>query len=219
MKTSYRLVVFDWEGTLGDTLGHVLNALAVQAARLQFGELNEQLARQHVVLGLAMTVKKSFPDLSIHQHEQLLCAVQESLASTHSDVFLFPGVMEIVQGLHDAGVKLAIATNKGPQSLQRVLQASGLDKFFKVTRAAGQAPAKPCPQMLEEIMEEFGVLAADTLMVGDSVADIDMASQINVDAIGMDFYHQQKAGLLEAGALIVFDNYSQLTQHLELSTH
>ena len=52
-------------------------------------------------------------------------------------------------------------------------------------------------------------------MIGDSVADIEMASRAGVDAIGIDFYHQQKAALLEAGALAVFDNYTELTRYLQ----
>ena len=101
-------------------------------------------------------------------------------------------------------------------SLQRALQASGLDVFFTITRSAGQVPAKPCPQMLEEIMEACGVTASQTLMIGDSVSDVEMSRQVNVDVIGFDFYHQQAANLRAAGALDVFDDYRQLARHLGL---
>ncbi len=217
MKKRYHLVVFDWEGTLGDTLGHVLNTLVTQAARLSLGEVDESLARQYVVLGLAKAIHKLFPTLSLHQHEQLLLAVQESLSITSPDACLFPGARACVEELHQAGVALAIATNKGPHSLQRALQDSGLDDLFKVTRAAGQVPPKPCPQMIEEIMTVFGVFPSETLMIGDSVADIEMASRAGVDAIGIDFYHQQRAALLEAGALVVFDDYKTLAHYLQQS--
>ena len=215
MKKRYRLVVFDWEGTLGDTLGHVLNTLVEEAARLELGEVDELLARQYVMLGLAKAINKLFPRVSLHQHEQLLQAVQEVLSTTSADACLFPGAKQCVEDMHQAGMALAIATNKGPQSLQRVLQESGLDDFFKVTRAAGQVPPKPCPQMIEEIMAVFGETPSETLMIGDSVADLEMASRAGVDAIGIDFYHQQKAALLEAGALAVFDNYTELTRYLQ----
>lgn len=217
MKKRYHLVVFDWEGTLGDTLGHVLNTLVTQASRLSLGEVDESLARQYVVLGLAKAIHKLFPTLSLHQHEQLLLAVQESLSITSPDACLFPGARACVEELHQAGVALAIATNKGPHSLQRALQDSGLDDLFKVTRAAGQVPPKPCPQMIEEIMTVFGVFPSETLMIGDSVADIEMASRAGVDAIGIDFYHQQRAALLEAGALVVFDDYTTLAHYLQQS--
>lgn len=219
MKKPYHLVVFDWEGTLGDTLGHVLNVLADQARQLQFGELDEELARQCVALalGLSVAVKKLYPHLSMHQQEQLLHAVQHALSTTSSDACLFPGSLFIVEKMQAAGLDLAIATNKGPHSLQRALQESGLDAFFKVTRAAGQAPPKPCPQMIEDIMLLVGVSPSQTLMIGDSVSDIEMASRAGVDAIGVDFYHQQAPELLAAGALAVFDDYWRLADYLQLS--
>lgn len=216
MSKTYRLVVFDWEGTLGDTLGHVLTVLADEARRLNFGEMDECLARQYVILGLARAVKKIFPQLLLHQHEQLIQAVQHALAICSTEVCLMPGALQIIKEMDAVGLKLAIATNKGHQSLQRALHVSGLDVFFSVTRAAGQVPAKPCPQMLEEILSEFDVPASQALMIGDSVNDIEMASLIGVDAIGIDFYHLQADELLAAGALEVFDNYQQVGKYLRL---
>ncbi len=219
MKKSYQLVVFDWEGTLGDTPGHVINTLATQARCLHFGELNEKLARQYAVLGLVRAVKKLFPHLTLHQHEQLLHAVQKALISSSSDACLFPGAKALVEQISRAGLHLAIASNKGQHSLLRALQETGLQDFFRVTRAAGQSPPKPCPQMLEEIMAIFDVCASQTLMIGDSITDIEMALSVDVDAIGVDFYHDQRANLTAAGALAVFDDYSQLSQYLKLSDH
>ncbi|MDI9819120.1 MULTISPECIES: HAD family hydrolase [unclassified Legionella] len=217
MGKLYRLVVFDWEGTLGDTLGQIFNSVAMEAKRLNFGEVDEQLARQSVELGLVKALRKVFPHLTEEQHEQLLQAVQQSLISRTTDVFLIPGAKAFIKRLHEAGIHIAIATNKGYQSLQRVLHISGLDAFFKVTRSAGQAPAKPCPQMLEEILAEFAVSADETLMIGDSATDMEMATNIGVDAVAVDFYHQQKEALLVAGAMAVFDDYERLADYLQLS--
>lgn len=216
MSKPYRLVVFDWEGTLGDTLGQIINSVAREARRLQFGELDEQLARQSVGLGLVNAVKKAFPHLNDQEHEELLLAIHHALAARPTEVYLIPGAREIVERLHHAGIDLAIASNKGHQSLQRVLQACGLDRLFPVTRSAGQAPPKPCPQMLEEILTAYNVKPEDALMVGDSISDIDMAKSIGVDAVGVDFYHQQEVALRAAGALNVFDDYQQFADYLHL---
>lgn len=216
MGKPYRLVVFDWEGTLGDTLGQIINSVAREARRLQFGELDEELARQSVGLGLVNAVKKAFPHLNEQEHEQLLLAVHHALAARPTEVHLIPGAREITQRLHRAGIDLAIASNKGHQSLQRVIQACGLSSLFPVTRSAGQAPPKPCPQMLEEILAEYDVKPEEALMVGDSISDIEMAKSIGVDAVGVDFYHQQDAALRAAGALDVFDDYQQFADYLHL---
>lgn len=217
MSKRYRLVVFDWEGTLSDTLGQVLDCVAKEARRLDYGELDEELARQSVDLGLVNAIKKVFPHLTLIQYERLINAVQQSLMSRHSDVYLIPGAKDIVQRLHQDGIELAIATNKGQHSLLKALHTTGLDEYFKVTRSAGQTPPKPSPQMLQEILMVFSLPAHDALMIGDSVTDIEMANSLGMDAIGVNFYHQQSEPLLASGALNVFDDYRLIADYLHLS--
>lgn len=216
MKKPYRLVVFDWEGTLGDSFGHVLNTIASQARLMQYGEMDVQTARQYVTLGLVRALNKLFPDLSMYQHEQLLDAVQHELCKAFPKEIIVPGARQVIEKMQRAGLNLAIATNRGPHSLERALQESGLQEFFKVTRAAGQGPAKPSPLLLEDIMNVFAVSASETLMIGDSLMDIEMAVSVGADAIAVDFYHQQTAELKAVGALAVFDDYTKLARYLEL---
>ena len=216
MSNPYQLIVFDWEGTISDTLGLILHTVSTEAKKLGFGELDPYVARKYVDLGLVQALRKTFPDLSSKQHDQLLQAVHQAMITRPSEVCLIPGAREFIQQAHDAKIDIAIATNKGQQSLLRALQVTGLNALFKVTRSAGQTPAKPCPQMLEEIMDEFGSDPASTLMIGDSSSDIEMARNINVTAIGVDFYHQQEDALKAAGALAVFDDYQLLANFLGL---
>ncbi|MFY7697351.1 MAG: HAD family hydrolase [Legionella sp.] len=218
MNKPYHLVVFDWEGTLGDTLGHVIHALNEQALHLNIGPADEKQARHYLVFGLLLTIKKMFPCLKESQQKELLQAVQESIASNSSDIYLFPGARDLVKRLHCQGFDMAIATNKGSHSLLRALQHTRLSSFFHVTRSAGQTPAKPCPQMLEEIMYICNVSASQTLMVGDTTADMDMAAALGVDAIGVNFYNQPEnvQQLLAAGAKFVMDDFQQLADFLQL---
>lgn len=218
MSMIYKLVVFDWEGTLGDPLGHVHEALKSEAKALGLGPYDVRLARRFVSLGLDKAVRKIFPDLALHQYERLITGVQQALISNHGAVYLFPGVKHLIEQLHQAGVEMAIATNRGSQALQRALQVSELEAYFSVTRSADQAPAKPCPDMLEEILELTGANTEETIMIGDSTADIEMASAIQVSSIGVDFYEQQGNDLMAAGALEVFDDFSAIGHYLGLPT-
>lgn len=214
MSKRYRLVVFDWEGTLSDTIGQILQSVADEAQRLGLGELNKELARQSVELGLVNAIKKVFPDLSPQQHEELLNAVQHSLMTKHSEVYLMPGAEELVASLQNAGVYLAVASNKGQQSLQRAIQQSGLNRYIQEVRSAGSWAPKPDPEMLSDILDHFDVPASEALMVGDSLTDIYMAASLKVDAVGVNFYHPQNHALLAAGALTVCNSYASLTDFL-----
>ncbi len=214
MISPYDLVVFDWEGTIADTLGLILHTVALEAKALGYGEFDPYQARQYVDLGLVQALRKIYPHLSVEENERLLQAVQHSLHTRSVDVCLIPGVREFIYQLHEANINIAVATNKGQQSLLRALQATGLDEIIKVTRSAGQVPAKPCPQMLVEIIDAFGGSTSRTVMIGDSVTDMEMAKSIDVTAIGVDFYHQQDSALKTAGALAVFDDYKLLADFL-----
>lgn len=216
MTSSYQLVVFDWEGTIADTLGQILHTVSTVAQEHGFGPIDFDLARNSVNLGLVKALQRVLPNLSTSEQEILLQAVQKALMTHPTHVYLIPGVLDLIKALHKANISLAIATNKGHHSLTKALASSGLDAFFKVTRSAGFVPAKPCPQMLEEIMQEFGATSASTLMIGDSPTDMEMAHSIQVAAIGLDFYHQQEAALKKAGAMAVFDDYHQLANFLNL---
>lgn len=216
MSNPYELVVFDWEGTISDTLGLVFHTVTAQARNLGFGEISPYEARKYVGLSLTQALRKLFPHLLLTQQEQLVQAVQSAMISKPTEVSLLPGAKEFIQQLHELNIDIAIASNKGQHSLQRALHITGLEHFFKVTRTAGQTPAKPCPQMLEELMSVFGQEPSTTLMIGDSPTDMEMATKIGVPAIGVDFYHQNDEALKDAGAIAVFDDYQQLAQFLNL---
>ncbi len=216
MLKRYRLVVFDWEGTLAEnSLGYLLNSLKSAAERLHMGTFDLQTARQLAPLGLATAIKKLFPQAQMYQQEEVLREAQKILTESSAVVHLVPGSEDTVLWLHEAGMHLGIATNKSAQGLARVLQGSGLDVYFPITRSASESPSKPCPQMLEEIMDAFAVTAEQTLMVGDSIADIEMAVSIDVHAVGMDFFHTEEHDLRSSGALHVFDNYQDLRQYIK----
>lgn len=217
MKHPYRLVVFDWEGTLSDTLGQILNVIVNESKRMNYGEVDLDLARRSIVLGPVVTLKKIFPHLSSHQHSELFQAAQNAMLSSSDNICITTGARQLLNQLKAKGVYLAIATNKGQQSLLRDLESSQLDVVFDVTRSASQVPAKPNPQMLEEIMTFCGVSPQETLMIGDSVSDIEMAINAGVKAIGVDFYYQNESSLRSAGAQEVFDSFQQLADYLELS--
>ena len=216
MSKPYRLVVFDWEGTLGeDGLTLVLSVMSAVAQRMHLGALDLCAARRYISAGLVTTIKQAFPAVSLHQQEELLYAIQKEVTESSATVRLMPGAWEVVHWLQDKGVHLAIATNKNHQGLMHALAQSGLDVVFKVTRTVTEAPPKPCPQMLEDIMNAFVVDATQTLMIGDSTSDMMMAAALGVDAVGLDFFHTEAASLREAGALQVFADYQQLQHYLK----
>lgn len=215
MKNHYDLVIFDWEGTLAeDSYGQVVSVFADEAKKMQLNNFDKALARKLVPMGLVALVSYFFSNLTIQSQERLLSNVQKSLEQVSHGVVLIEYADVIVKSLHDSGVKLGIATNRSLNSLQKVLALSGLQDYFDFIRTASQALPKPCPDMLEEIIWESSIPNSKTLMVGDSISDVEAAVAIGVDVVGVDFYHEQQNLLLESGACIEIDNYKDLLNFL-----
>ena len=216
MLKRYHLVVFDWEGTIAENgLGYMLIALATAAERLDLPVFDLNAGRLAIRHGLFVAVKQLFPMISLHQQKDLSAKAQNVLFEVSTKVALISGAKGLIQDLHKAGIQLAIATNKSAQGLAEVLRVSGLKSYFNVTRSATETPAKPCPQMLEEIIAACDVSTEHTLMIGDSAADMEMASALGVYAIGMDFFNLEEPLLRAAGANDVMYDYGQLLRYFK----
>jgi phosphoglycolate phosphatase len=114
---------------------------------------------------------------------------------------LFDGVIEMLQELKRQHYWVTIGTGKSRKgldvTLEREIEVMGgnqnevnkvkLASLFDGTRTADQTMGKPNPQMLFELMREFGVDAARTLMVGDTTHDLQMALNAGVDAVGVNY--------------------------------
>lgn len=218
MTCAYKLVVFDWEGTLADTFGQVMQITQEKAQNSGYLPLNKIAFALGIQSGLLNAIKKGFSHLSQEEHHKLLTDVQQGLCVKSPAPYLFPGAIELIKQLHHQGVKLAIATNKSQQSFQLALQKSELSEYFEITRAAGQSLPKPHPQMLLEILELLSLKPQQAVMVGDSVSDVDMACRVSMDAIGVDFYEQDAEMLMNAGAKIIVHDFDQLSEFLGVSS-
>lgn len=217
MIEDFRLVVFDWEGTLADTLGQVVHVIRAEAEKLHLEEMDEAQLKSAIGLGLVNGIKKGFPQLASHQGQQLIQAVQQAMCMRTQDICLFPDAQHLIKKLQALGIHLAIASNKARSSLQRALQQTQLTSFFPVIRSASDTLPKPHPQMLEEILADYHLQAQDGIMIGDSLSDIEMALQIGMPIIGVDFYHQGTEQLMAAGARAVVSSYQELAKLLGLS--
>lgn len=212
--SSYRLIVFDWEGTLNDTYGAVIAVLRELVSQAYGIELDGLEIRQNLTLGLSKVIKKFLPQLTVTEQALLMTQVQQQLTLMKHDVYLISGVLPFLKQAREQGILLAIATSKSAQGLQQALKHASLSDYFQTTRSAGETPQKPSPVMLQEIMDECDVRPSDTVMIGDSIVDIEMASFAGIDAIGVDFYGQQSDALRAAGALNVYDDYGVLAHEL-----
>ena len=182
----YRLLVFDWDGTLMDSIGSIVACAHAAAVELGMPPAPEAELRAAVGLGLADTIQRLAPGADPDQARWMIEAYRRHWLETYSHrPRLFPGAAEALAELDRAGYLLALATGKGRRGLDLDLVATGLAGRFLATRTADQAPSKPHPQMLLELLDELGAGAGESLMVGDSRWDLEMAASAGVPAVAV----------------------------------
>jgi len=207
----YSLLIFDWDGTLLDSIASIV-ACTQQALRDldQPPVLDEQI-RGAIGLGLRETVERFAPGCD----EALFQAIVETYGRHWLETFshqprLFPGVPDLLEGLRLEGYLLGLATAKGRKGLTRDLEATGMGEFFLATRTVDEARSKPDPQMILDIADELGVTTDRTLMVGDTIHDLEMAHNARAAAVAVCSGSESRTTLEEARPLICLDKATEL---------
>ena len=181
-----KLLVFDWDGTLMDSVGTIVACTQEVIRELGLGELPEERIRGTVGLGMRETIEALVPGCD----DALFKSVVESyrrhwFATFHDRPVLFPGVEEMLRGLAAEGYLLAVATGKSRRGLDHSLEQTGLRGLFHSTRTADEAFSKPHPRMLLDILDDLGVPPAEAVMIGDTTFDLEMARNAGTAGIGV----------------------------------
>ncbi|VAW80083.1 Similar to phosphoglycolate phosphatase, clustered with ribosomal large subunit pseudouridine synthase C [hydrothermal vent metagenome] len=214
MPHAIRLIVFDWDGTLMDSETQIVHAIfsVISDMRLEPRSVDE--CRNIIGLGLKEAIDSLYPGRDEPFNRQFVDCYRHHWFSQVHNSDLFPGARETVMLLREAGFELAVATGKGRPGLDAVLQQTGLEALFSVTRCADEARSKPHPQMLEEILEQTGIPAAQTLMVGDTEYDMGMAVQAGVHPVAVSYGVHERERLLRYRPLVCLDTISELVDWL-----
>lgn len=191
----YELIVFDWDGTLMDSAGMIVHCVQAAARDLGLEPPSDERARHIIGLGLGDALRHALPDLAEEHYEDLVERYRHHYLSRDHELTLFAGADALIHMLAAGGYLLGVATGKSRRGLDRALDHSGLGPHFHATRCADECHSKPHPQMLEELMDEFAVAPAATLMIGDTTHDLLMARNAGVDAVGVSYGAHPRAAL------------------------
>ncbi|TRZ94071.1 MAG: HAD family hydrolase [Rhodocyclaceae bacterium] len=187
MGRRFELIVFDWDGTLMDSTGAIVASIQAAARDLGLEPPSDERANHIIGLGLIDALRHALPDLPKERYLDVAERYRHHYLSRDHDLLLFDGAAELIEELTCAGHILAVATGKTRTGLDRAFAVSGLGPRFHASRCADECHSKPHPQMLEELMAEFGVEPDGTLMIGDTTHDLLMARNAGVAALGVAY--------------------------------
>ena len=219
MKQVFKLLVFDWDGTLMDSEARIVDCMRSAIADLGVEVPDDEAIRDIIGLGLSEAVRSLLPYVESHLIDAAASRYRHHfLHQNETPSTLFPRVAETLRNLSHAGYLLAVATGKGRRGLDEALRRSGLEVFFHATRCADETASKPHPEMLLQLMAELGSEPAETLMIGDTEYDMQMASNARTPALGVTYGVHSPQRLLASGPLGCVDDIAAVPDWLQRHT-
>ena len=212
MKNRFDLIIFDWDGTLVDSVDWIVYCIQQAAAHYGCPVPEQQATKDIIGLSIENAVQQLFPGIDYMLRQKLATHYAQSFFSKPMD--LFPGVKPMLQELRKEGFQLAIATGKKASGLALALEAAGVSELFCATRCSDQTASKPNPLMIDEIVAELAASKQRTLMVGDSAHDLQMAINAGVASIGVTCGANSASTLQQYQPLFCLDYPTDLLLHL-----
>ena len=183
----FDLIAFDWDGTLFDSTA--LIARCIQNAVRDVGGVvpSDRDASYVIGLGLMQALAHAAPDVPVERYPELGARYRHHYLAHKNDISLFEGVAAMLADLKSRQHWLTVATGKTRAGLDDALQAAELKGVFDGSRTADETASKPNPRMLQELMNEFGVNPARTLMIGDTTHDLQMALNAGCPSVAVSY--------------------------------
>lgn len=183
-----KVIVFDWDGTLCDSVGLIVECLMQAIAECGLPKRTPQQAASIIGLGLSEAVQALYPEFPIEDSGPLVEAYRKVFVDRSQEPpKLFSGVESMLDQLDGRGFALAVATGKSRRGLDRVLEQLQMSGRFSATRCADEAKSKPHPLMLEQIARAQGVSLGSLVMVGDTDFDINMAKNAGARSVAVSY--------------------------------
>jgi len=211
MKQRFDLIIFDWDGTLINSIDWIAHCLQQAAIDCHCPMPETQAAKNVIGLSINHAMYTLFPEVDEQTLKLLIASYSEhyfSKAMDHHD--LFPGAYDMLIQFKNQGYQLAVATGKTRAGLTVALKATGTTHLFSVTRCADETASKPDPRMLHEIISHTQTAKERVLMVGDSIYDLQMAFNASISSIAVSCGANSAASLQAYQPLLCLEQPTEL---------
>ncbi len=177
-----KAVVIDLDGTLLDTAPDLAEAANRMLAELKLPSIDEALLKTYIGNGVTRLIKRVLTRDVDGEPDKALFNQAQPIYEKHYAAIVsrksrpYPGVMDGLNALKQAGYRLACITNKAEKFTLPLLKDTGLRDYFELVLAGDTLPKKkPDPMPLIYACEKFGVAPDEMLLIGDSLNDTQAA--------------------------------------------
>ncbi|VAW81721.1 Similar to phosphoglycolate phosphatase, clustered with ribosomal large subunit pseudouridine synthase C [hydrothermal vent metagenome] len=212
----YPLLIFDWDGTLMDSISHIVDSLQHAMHVTGVEVLSRAQSGDIIGLGMREAIVALFPNYA--QDEKFIGQFTESYQRYYLEhstaTHLFEGAEETLISLKNIGYTLAIATGKGRKGLDHVLAQTGLAPLFAASRCASETQSKPHPEMINTVLDDTGFGHEQAIMIGDTEYDLQMATNAGVISIGASYGVHTSERLKQHNPKAIIQQITELTNLL-----
>ncbi len=215
------MILIDLDGTLVDTVPDLAHAVNVMLAQLDMPGYPEDKVREWIGNGAERLVRRALvgayegeppPRLFQRGYPIFLKAYEENVCR---DSRPYPGVMEGLEQLREAAYPLGCVTNKPARFTEPLLDELGLTAYFQVVISGDSLPhKKPHPEPLLHAAGFFKVSPVESLMVGDSINDVEAARAAGFRVVCVSYGYNHGLDIREARPDAVIDSLDQLPRLL-----
>lgn len=206
----FDLLVFDWDGTLFDSTALIVRSIQDACRDLGIDVPSDTQAAFVIGLGLQDALQLAAPGLPQSRYPELAQRYRHHYFARQHEVLLFDGTTQMLQALKQRHHWLAVATGKSRRGLDEALNSVQLQGLFDATRTADETHSKPHPQMLLELMREFGCEPERTLMIGDTTHDLQLAANAGTPCVAVSYGAHEPEAFLEFDPLHVAHSTGEL---------
>ena len=213
MMNSYKLYIFDWDGTLMDSINFIVTAMQAAFSVANLPEPSDEAVKAIIGLSLFKAIKQLSPKSSDEQCNEITALYKQQYASLDkSALVLFDGAYDLLTTLHSQGKQLAVATGKSRDGLESLFAKTQTKHFFKYSKTVDEANSKPDPDMLYQILQLSNVEKHEAVMIGDSNFDLEMAVNAGIDSIGVTMGAISRTNLLPYKPKAIADSIGELSR-------
>ncbi|PKF61097.1 haloacid dehalogenase [Psychromonas sp. psych-6C06] len=203
----YKVIIFDWDGTLMDSIAKIVASLKGAAIECQVCEPTTAQIRHIIGLSLDKAMATLFPEQSKQTQRLLVDAYRQKYSVlTHIETPFYRGIKPWLLQLKAQGYLLAVATGKGRAGLDSLMDKFAVKDLFSTTYCADETASKPDPLMLTKILDDLNLNVSQALMVGDSSYDLAMANSVGMDCLAVSYGVHNKQILSQFKPIAIVDD-------------
>lgn len=212
----YKAVIFDLDGTLLDSLNDILDVLNNTLAHFDLPRITRAQAQSYIGNGARELVRRAIGEKNGGRLDEILAYYKEKYALSENKLAgLYAGEDKALKQLKEAGVKLAVLSNKPHVAAVRANEIFFKDFAFDcVLGQKDGAPLKPDPAAVETILKELDVKREECVFVGDGETDVETAKNAQMDCVSVLWGYRTKAQLKAAGAIRFAENFDELVKEI-----